>query len=111
MIRSVDLTDWVILEDLKSSLLEGTQVQCGFRCADMQFRRRIPASACRSEEAQVRTYSEGTQNRKRRPAWVRRGAEARVRTHSESTRRDSFEDCVPPAEVRGAIVYLGVYLH
>ena len=67
---------------------------------------------------QVRRYAEqkqkgcvGTQIRRRRTASVRREAEVKVRTHSESTRRDSFEDCVPPAEVHGAIVYLGAYLH
>ena len=76
-----------------------------------QIRRRRTASVRSATEAQVRTHSKGTQNSERRPASVRREAKDKVRTHSESTRRDSFEDCVPPAEVRGAIVYLGAYLH
>jgi len=117
MIRPVDLTVWVILEDLKSSLPEGTQVQCGFRCAGTQCSRRIPAPGRSSEEGYLRWDAvqkkdtcAGTQCRRRIPASARRSEEAKVRPHSESTRRDSVSGCVPAVKVRGAIVSLGASL-
>ena len=99
MIRSVDLTVWVILEDLKSSLPEGTQVQCGFRYAGTQSRNRRAAWVRRSGEGELRRYAARQKLRCIHTVKVRRTEKGDLRRYAGKQKLR----CVLTVKVRGAI--------